>query len=94
LFDSPFQHESAEQVYEIAQTAIRKGHEVNIFMMMDGVYNLISSQKSESLNMKTISERLSDLIEKGVKVTICRVCMELRGLEEKLLPSGSDVGGI
>jgi tRNA 2-thiouridine synthesizing protein D len=94
LFDSPFQHDSAEQVYEIAKAAINKGYQVNVFLMMDGVYNLIISQDSSSLNTQTISERLKDLIEKGAKITICRVCMEIRGLEEKLLPAGSDVGGI
>jgi tRNA 2-thiouridine synthesizing protein D len=94
LCDSPFQYESADQVYEIAQAALRKGHKVNIFIMMDGVYNPITSQSGKPLNLITISEKLEDLINKGVKVTACRVCMELRGVEEKLFPKGLDVGGI
>ena len=94
LCDSPFQYESADQVYEIAQAALRKSYKVNIFIMMDGVYNLITSQSGEPLNMSTISEKLADLMDKGVKITACRVCMELRGVDEKMFPKGLDVGGI
>ena len=94
LCDSPFQYESADQVYEIAQAALRKGHTVNIFIMMDGVYNPITSQSGKPLNLFTISKKLEDLINKGVKVTACRVCMELRGIEEKMFPNGLDIGGI
>ena len=94
LCDSPFQYESADQVYEIAQTALRKGHKVNIFIMMDGVYNPITSQSGKPLNLHTVSEKLADLIDKGAKITACRVCMELRGVDEKMLPTGLDIGGI
>jgi len=94
LCDSPFQHESAEQACEIAQAALRKGHKVNIFLMMDGVYNPVTSQSGAPFNMRSISERLTDLIKNGVRITACRVCMELRGVKEEMLPEGLDVGGI
>lgn len=94
LCDSPFQYESADQVYEIAQAALRRGHKVNIFIMMDGVYNPITSQSGKPLKMSTVSEKFADLIDKGVKITSCRVCMELRGVEEKMFPNGLDIGGI
>ena len=94
LCDSPFQHESVELACEIAHSAFRKGHKVNIFLMMDGVYNPVKSQRGAPFKTLSISERMRDLIEEGVKVTTCRVCMELRGVEEIMLPDGLEVGGI
>jgi len=94
LCDSPFQHESVEQAYEIAQTAFKKGHRVNIFLMMDGVYNPVISQSGAPFNMRSISEKMADLINSGAKITICRVCMELRGVKQEMMPEGLDVGGI
>jgi tRNA 2-thiouridine synthesizing protein D len=94
LCDSPFQHESAEQAYEIAQAALRKGHRVNIFLMMDGVYNPVTSQSGKPFNMQSISEKLIDLIKSGVRIIACRVCMEVRGVKEEMFPEGLDIGGI
>lgn len=94
LFDSPYQHDSAEQAYEIAQAALRKGHKVNIFLMMDGVYNPIISQNAETFRMSSISEKLTELLDKGAKITMCRVCAEVRGVTEEVLPEGLDVGGL
>ena len=94
LYDSPFQHDSADHTYEMAQAAIRKGHKVNIFLMMDGVYNPVTSQNGEPFRMSSVSEKLTKLIDKGVKITACRVCAEVRGVTEEMLPKGVDVGGI
>ncbi|MFB0560352.1 MAG: DsrE/DsrF/TusD sulfur relay family protein [Candidatus Lokiarchaeia archaeon] len=94
LYDSPFQHDSADHAYEMAQAAIKKGHKVNIFLMMDGVYNPVTSQNGEPFRMNSVSEKLTKLIDKGVKITACRVCAEVRGVTEEMLPEGVDVGGI
>lgn len=94
LSESPFQHESSEQVCEIAQTALSKGHKVNIFLMMDGVYNPLKSQNGAPFNMTAIFERMTSLAKQGAKIVACRVCMELRGVEEKMYPEGVASGGI
>lgn len=94
LFDPPFQRDSAEHTYEIAQAALRKGHKVNIFLMMDGVYNPVKSQNGETFHMHSISEKLGELLGKGVRIVACRVCAELRGIKQEMLPEGLDVGGI
>ena len=51
LSDSPFQHESVDNAIEISEAALEKGHEVNIFLMMDGVYNPVNSQNGEPFQM-------------------------------------------
>lgn len=94
LCESPFQHESAEQVCEIAQSALSKGHKVSIFMMMDGVYNPVKSQNGAPFNTTSISDRMTNLLKQGVKISACRVCMELRGVTETMYPEGITAGGI
>ncbi|MEX2752918.1 MAG: DsrE/DsrF/TusD sulfur relay family protein [Candidatus Freyarchaeota archaeon] len=94
LFESPYQHDSAEHAYEIARAALRKGHKVNVFLMMDGVYSPIISQNAENLPMRAVSDKLSELISMGARVTMCRVCAEVRGVVDEMLLEGVDVGGI
>jgi tRNA 2-thiouridine synthesizing protein D len=94
LCESPFQHESAEQVYDIAEAALKKGHKISVFVMMDGVYNPVISQNGAPFNTVSISEKISILLKKGVKIAACRVCMELRGVDEKMYPEGVIAGGL
>jgi len=94
LCDSPFQHESVDHAMEIARASLRKGHGVNIYLMMDGVYAPNPTQNGEPFKTRSVSERLSELIEEGASVSTCRVCSEIRGVGEGLLPEGVDVGGL
>jgi sulfur relay (sulfurtransferase) complex TusBCD TusD component (DsrE family) len=94
LCDSPFQHESVDHSIEIASKALEKGHEVNLYLMMDGVYNPITTQSGEPFHVDSISERLKQLMEKGASITGCRVCMELRGVNQTNIQEGVDIGGI
>lgn len=45
LCDTPFQSERVEHSLNIAEVALSKGHEVSFYLFMDGVYNLMTSQK-------------------------------------------------
>lgn len=94
LCDSPFQNESVDHAVEIAKAALGKGHGVNVYLMMDGVYNPSTSQNGEPFNMDSVSERLEELVKDGVEISTCRVCMEIRGVTEENLPEGVDMGGI
>lgn len=94
LCESPFQHESVENAVTIAEIALRKGHEVDISLMMDGVYNPVTSQSGLPFNMDSVSDRFKHLVELGANVTGCRVCMELRGVNQEMIPEGVEIGGI
>ena len=91
---SPFQNESVDHALMIAETARRKGHDVNIYLMMDGVYNPITYQNGEPFKVTPTSEKLTKLIRSGVNVSTCRVCMELRGVRKEDIPEEVDVGGL
>ena len=91
LCDSPFQHESVDHSVEIVKKALDKGHKVSIYLMMDGVYNPLITQSGEPFHVESVSERLGELLSKGAKISGCRVCMELRGVNEKNIPIGIDI---
>jgi uncharacterized protein involved in oxidation of intracellular sulfur len=94
LCDSPFHHESVEHAIELTRNSIEKGHEVDIYLMMDGVYNPMISQSGEPFHMESISDQIKKLVAMGAEISGCRVCMELRGMSEVDLPPGIDIGGI
>jgi sulfur relay (sulfurtransferase) complex TusBCD TusD component (DsrE family) len=94
LCESPFQNEIVDRALEISKSALGKGHDVDIYLMMDGVYGPVTSQSGEPFHMDSISDRFKELINLGANVSGCRVCMELRGVTEEMLPEGVDIGGI
>ncbi|MCW4049404.1 MAG: DsrE family protein [Candidatus Bathyarchaeota archaeon] len=94
LCESPFQNEGVEHAIEIAESALEKGHLVDIYLMMDGVYGPIVTQSGEPFNMDSVSDRFKTLMKKGANISGCRVCMELRGVNEDHIPDGMDIGGI
>ena len=93
LTESPFQHESIDHALRIAEKALEKQHQVDIYFMMDGVYNPLKTQNGEPFKMKSVSERLDTLVEAGANIISCRVCMELRGIPEENT-SNIEVGGL
>jgi len=94
LCDSPYHHESVGHVIELTRAAIEKGHMVDIYLMMDGVYNPLVSQSGEPFKMESISDQFKAMLGLGANVSGCRVCMELRGVDADNLPAGVDVGGV
>ena len=94
LCESPFQREAVDHALEITKAALAKGHQVDIYLMMDGVYNPLVTQSGEPFHVDSVSHRIRELMEAGAKFSGCRVCMELRGVTEKDIPEGMDIGGI
>lgn len=64
LTTSP-ENENTNTVIEISKAAREQGHDVSIFLMYDGVYNV---------NKKEFAE----LVNKGVEITICAFNAEQR----------------
>lgn len=58
LLTTGLENENTNTVIEISKAAKDEGHEVSIFLMYDGVYNV---------NKKEFSE----LIEKGIDIAVC-----------------------
>ena len=67
LTTSP-ENENTNTVISISSAAREMGHEVSIFLMYDGVYNI---QKKE----------FTDLIQKGVNIAVCALNVEQRNIK-------------
>ncbi len=94
LCHSPFHHESVDEALEIGRAALEKGHGLDLFLMMDGVYCAYNRQSGEPFKVKAIYQRLADLMAQGGRVVLCRVCAELRGISEADIPKGVEMGGL
>jgi len=94
LGETPFQSELVNHVYNIANTALEMNHEVSIFLFMDGVYNMLNTQSGENFKVKPSFEELQALIDKGAKITCCRLCKELRGVTDSLISSDIITSGV
>ena len=80
LLTSSPENENTNTVIEISRAAREQGHEVSIFLMYDGVYNV---QKKE----------FTQLADKGVRIAVCALNAEQRSvqkLEEILFGSQYD----
>ena len=94
LCESPFQNDVLDEALEISKSALEKGHMVDMYLMMDGVYGPLNTQSGEPFHMDSASDKFKELIELGATISGCRVCMQLRGVQEEMLPTGVDIGGI
>jgi len=94
LGDTPFQSERVDHALKIARAARRSGHAVSLFLFMDGIYNMTTTQHGDLFKTKSITLELSDLSEMGVRVMCCKLCTELRGLGGKMKPGFVEETGV
>jgi tRNA 2-thiouridine synthesizing protein D len=94
LTSGPFQFESWDTAASIAEAAVERGHEVSIFLYLDGVYNPIKHQTFPDLNQMP-KDRFAALVGKGATIIACGICVNARGLEKgKDYITGVRVGGL
>lgn len=63
---SPYSYENTLTTARIAESALNKGHEVNLIASADGVYCFLKKQKAKGI--MNAEEEFSRLIAKGLKV--------------------------
>lgn len=90
---SPFHNELVEHSLKIAEVAFNKGHNVSMFLYMDGVYTMMLSQDGSPFKMEEISNRLKKLSDKGVIIKSCKLCKTLRGISDDNKPSNIESKG-
>ena len=66
LSTSPYSFENTLTTVKIADSALNKGHTVNLIASADGVYCFLKGQKAKGIT--NAEEEFSRLIEKGLKV--------------------------
>lgn len=66
LSTSPYTYENTLTAARIAETALAKGHRVNLIASGDGVYCFLKGQKAKGI--LNAEEKFSELVQKGLKV--------------------------
>jgi len=78
LTGTPYGSQAAATTLNLAEAALAKGYQVNLFLSADGVYAAAAGQKAAGL--PGVGERLPGLIAQGLRVDLCGSCLQLRGL--------------
>jgi sulfur relay (sulfurtransferase) complex TusBCD TusD component (DsrE family) len=81
LFSPPIQFRNTDTVFELSRAAIESGHEVTLFCDTEATYNLLSSQVLP--DQTTPTNKIAQLIQKNVRVLVCRESARLRGIDVK-----------
>lgn len=66
LSTSPYSYENTETAVRLAESAIAKGHTVNLIASADGVYCFLKGQKAKGIT--NAEEKFSGLIARGLRV--------------------------
>ncbi len=66
LSTSPYSYENTLTAVKTAESALSKGHTVNLIASGDGVYCFLKKQKAKGIT--NAEEEFSRLIQKGLKV--------------------------
>lgn len=88
LTGTPYGNERAAIAIELAEAALDKGHNVNLFAAADGTYATLSGQAGSGI--PNIGERLERLIEGGMRAELCGSCLRFRGLTPDRLIDGAE----
>lgn len=62
----PYSYENTLTTVKIAESALNKGHTVNVIASGDGVYCFLKGQKAKGIT--NAEEKFTELIQKGLKV--------------------------
>ena len=92
ITESPYGREKAYTALRFAISALVDGHEVNLFLVQDGVFVGLKGQTPKQY--PNHFELLKDFIEEGGKLRICGVCIEARGIVKEDLIDGAEVVGM
>jgi tRNA 2-thiouridine synthesizing protein D len=86
LFSAPFSSQYADHMCHMAEKALEKGYNVEIFLYGDAVHAQMSEQRPKTFF--PVGDAVRRLIEKGVAVYSCEICSIARGYIKGELKDG------
>jgi len=90
----PYTYEDLDTAIKIADAALDKGHEVGLFLFSDAVLGAKATVKPIRRD-RNIPDILRTMIaEKGLKVDICGICMDYRGITPEMIVEGPRPSGL
>jgi predicted peroxiredoxin len=77
----------------IARSWVSAGHKVIVALHNDGVYAAKKGQLGpmKELNVPSVGDQITGIIEAGGRVLADRMCLEVRGIDDHMLIEGVEV---
>ncbi len=92
ISESPYGREKAYTALRFALTSLIDEHDVNLFLVQDGVFVGLKDQAPKQY--PNHFELLENFVEEGGKLRICGVCINARGISNSDLIDGAEVVGM
>jgi tRNA 2-thiouridine synthesizing protein D len=89
---APYTFQNMDTALSLMEAALEKGHNCDAFLYMDGVISASSNIKPGQ--DRSIPDKITKLIEKGVKFSSCGVCANYRGVKSSDYIPGIKLAGI
>jgi tRNA 2-thiouridine synthesizing protein D len=93
LMTPPYTNQDHDSAIAIAEAALARGHEVTIFLFADAILAANARVKPVRSD-RNVPKKLQELMaEKNLKVEICGICMDYRGvLKDEIIPGSTPSG--
>lgn len=87
--DGAYSKERPYTMLRFAMTALLEGHNINIFLVEDGVF--VGKRNQDPKTYDNIGKWMKDVIKEGAAVKACGVCTKARGVADSELIEGIEV---
>ncbi|MBP7733531.1 MAG: DsrE family protein [Caldisericia bacterium] len=89
---APYTFQNTDTALSLIEAALDKGHTCDVFLYMDGV--IATSNNIKPGQDRSIPEKMTKLMERGVRFTPCGVCCNYRGVKQSDTIPGIKQAGI
>ncbi len=92
ILESPYGRERPYTALRFALTALIDGHDVTVILIQDGVF--VAKKEQKPSDYPNHLEYLENAMAEGMRVIVCGVCTDARGMKEEDLAKGCKIVGM
>ena len=86
----PYSDESAYTGLKFANTALKDGHSIDIFLVQGGVFCALGNQ--DPSNIPSNYELVKEIITAGGRIVCCGTCTKARGVKAEEIHPNIEIG--
>ena len=88
----PCTYQDFGTAFEIARSALRKGHEVQVFLYDEAV--IAANRAMKMTGKRQVNRMITELIAGRTRIFACGACCMFRGITKDMLQGGVELGGL
>lgn len=88
----PYTFENIDTAIGLARAALGAGHQVSLFLYVDGVVN--ANWRVDPPGERNIPHQLVELVAAGATIATCGACAKFRGIGKDLHAEGLSMGSL